>query len=245
MGPKSFATRPRKLLIQCILDLWHISCVVAGIANRFWWSLTMARFYPTLVLALAMPLTAHAGPNLIADGDFDSPSGGSVFVTYSGGTSMGPWLVTGSSVDLIGGYWQAPTLGGGSVDLDGNAPGGISQAISTIAGHEYEVSFFLSGNPDGPPPTKLLDVSAGSVSTTFSYTIGSNSHGNMEYQPESFTFTASGTNTTIAFTSEDVGTPYGPVVGGVSVAAVVPEPTTLALLSFGIAGVGLLRLRRR
>src|SRR5271165_2494437 len=75
--------------------------------------------------------------NLVMDGDFGSPSGGSRYVTYHNGASIGPWLVgmppqdvhvTGS-VDLVGGYWQAPTAGGGSVDLDGNNPGTISQTL--------------------------------------------------------------------------------------------------------------------
>ncbi len=203
----------------------------------------MVKFYPTLVLALVIPFVAHAGPNLIADGDFNTPSGGGLFVTYSGGSSVGPWTVTGNSVDLIGGYWAAPTPGAGSVDLDGNDPGGISQSISTIAGQKYQVSFFLSGNPDGPPPAKTLDVSAGSTSDAFVYKIGSNSHDDMEYQAEAFTFTASGASTLISFSSDDVGTPYGPVIGDVSVVAAVPEPSTFAILGFGLAGIGLLRRR--
>jgi choice-of-anchor C domain-containing protein len=205
----------------------------------------MRKLSAALAIALLAPLAAHASPNLIADGDFSSPNGGGGFVTYSGGSSMGPWTVTGRSVDLIGGYWQAPTIGGGSVDLDGNAPGGVSQSISTIAGHKYEVSFMLSGNPDGGPATKTLDVSASSASPVFTYTNGANSHGNMAYAAESFTFTATGSSTTIGFASGDVATPYGPVIGEVSVtAANAPEPATFAILGVGLVGVGLSRRRR-
>jgi choice-of-anchor C domain-containing protein len=212
----------------------------------------MAKFAPAIVLALVIPVAAHA--NLISDGDFNSPSGGGSFVTYGGGSLIGPWTVTGASVDLIGGYWQAPTTGGGSVDLDGNAPGGLTQNIKTVAGQTYDLSFYLSGNPDGYPNTKTLNVSAGTASPTLTYTIGANTHSNMLYVPESIVFIATAASTQIAFTSGDVGSPYGPVIGGVSVIAVspaggitsaVPEPMTVAILGFGLAGIGLLRQRRR
>ena len=96
---------------------------------------TGAKAAGALVLALAVGGAAHAA-NLVTDGDFSSPSGGPTFTTYAAGSSFDGWSVTSGSVDLIGGYWQAPTPGGGSVDLDGNAPGAISQSIATGTG-EY------------------------------------------------------------------------------------------------------------
>ena len=66
-------------------------------------------------LAAGLALAGAAQAGIVLDGDFSTPSGGGSFTTYSGGSSIGPWLVTGGGVDLIGGYWQAPTAGGGSV----------------------------------------------------------------------------------------------------------------------------------
>jgi choice-of-anchor C domain-containing protein len=186
-----------------------------------------------LALVLALGGAAHAS-NLVADGTFDSPSGGGSFTTYFAGQSFGPWTVTSGSVDLIGGYWQAPA-GGGSVDVDGDAPGAFSQTLATGTG-AYTLTFDMSGNPDGGPTTKTLQVTVGSATQTFTYDIGANSHGDMMYAPESLTFDASGP-TTLTFTSLDVGTPYGPVVGNVSVSA-VPEPTSWALMLLGVGAMG-------
>src|ERR1700758_3025161 len=86
-----------------------------------------------LVLALAAG-TAHAATNLVADGDFTSPSGGNAFHQYSAGSSIGSWNVVSGSVDLVGAYWQAPTAGAGSVDLNGHSDGSIDQSIATGAG---------------------------------------------------------------------------------------------------------------
>jgi choice-of-anchor C domain-containing protein len=188
-----------------------------------------------IVLALAVGGAAHAA-NLVSDAEFNSPSGGATFTTYSAGSSFGAWNVTSGSVDLIGGYWQAPEPGGGSVDLDGNAPGAISQTIATGTG-EYTLSFDLSGNPDGPPQVKSLAVLVGNVVKTFTYTIGGNTHANMMYTPETFTFDASGP-TTLTFASLDsAGSPFGAVVGDVNIAA-IPEPASWALMLLGLGAMG-------
>ena len=113
-------------------------------------------------------------------------------------------------VDLIGpyasgGYWKAPIATDGSVDLDGLNPGGIEQMISgLISGDKYTLTFALSGNPDGPPITKSVDVSIGSVSDdNFTYTLtGANSLSNMLWETETVTFTAGASNI-LSFASQD------------------------------------------
>jgi choice-of-anchor C domain-containing protein len=186
---------------------------------------------------------ARAAVNLVSDGDFTSPSGGTTYTTYASGL-MGPWTVGAGGVDLIGGYWQAPAGTGGSVDLDGNAPGSISQGLSLTSG-TYLLSFYLSGNPDGSPLTKSLDVTLGSgAPLPYTYTTGTNTHTDMQYVLETYEFKATG-STMLTFASADSGTPYGPVIGDVIVSA-VPEPATWSMLIFGIGAIGtMLRLGRR
>ena len=185
--------------------------------------------------------SSYASANsLIADGDFSNPSGGGGFTTISAGSSFGPWTVTSGSIDLIGGYWQSPTSGGGSVDMDGNNPGTIIQSFIAPTTGTYDLTFFLSGNPDGGNPLKTLDVSVGLANQIFTYTTGSNTHGDMLYVPELLTFGAVAGLNTLQFSSlDDPSSPYGPVIGDVSLAA-TPLPSTWTMLIAGFAGLGFL-----
>ncbi len=187
------------------------------------------------IVTIAAPITAHA-VNLVSDGNFDTPYGGSSFTTFYGGTSFGPWTVTSGTVDLIGGYWQAP-LGNGSVDLDGNSLGGIQQSLALAPG-SYNLSFYLSGNPDGGDPLKNLLVSVGDqTNVPFQFTTGSNIHSNMNYVLETVSFTTAGP-TTLSFVSNDSSGAYGPVIGEVSVVAVPGAIPGTGLLSFVVLALG-------
>jgi choice-of-anchor C domain-containing protein len=200
-----------------------------------------------MTTAIMLGAPAAFASNYVLDSNFNSPSGGSSFTTYLGGQSLGPWSVIGAGVDLIGGYWQAPTMNGGSVDLDGNAPGGITQAIDGLnPGGRYDLSFYLSGNPDGSPTTKTVEVSIGSVvDKVFTYTLtGANTHSDMAYELITLPFIA-GSSNTLSFTSLDGDrSPYGAVIGGASVIA-APEPSTWAMMGLGFAGLAFAGRRAR
>lgn len=205
--------------------------------------------------AMLATSAAFAG-NAVIDGNFTNPPGATTppgFTTYFTGQAFGPWTVIGSGsgpygnagVDLIGNYWQSPPSGGGSVDLNGDAPGGIEQTILGLtAGDTYTLSFYLSGNPDGYPATKTVDVAIGSASDVLTYTItGSNSKSNMNWVLEDLTFQAGASNI-LSFNSLDGGgSPFGPVIGGVSIA--VPEASTWAMMGLGLAGLAFAGYRGR
>jgi choice-of-anchor C domain-containing protein len=205
-----------------------------------------------LIASMILVGSVSANAAIVVDGNFNDPLYGGSFQTFTSGSQFGgpandAWtVISGSvSVDLIGNYWTSPTVGGGSVDLNGNSPGGISQTITAADGN-YLLSFYLSGNPDGQPQTKTIEVTVGGVTQTFTYELQpTNTKSNMDYVLETLAFTLTGGQTTLAFQSLDPNnSSYGPVIGGVSIAA-VPEPATWALIIMGFFGIGFLSHRKR
>ncbi|MEH2515780.1 choice-of-anchor C domain-containing protein [Bradyrhizobium sp. AZCC 1610] len=190
-------------------------------------------------------VAGHAA--VIVDGNFAGASG--TFQTIGTGNTFGAnnaWTVTSGSVDWIGNYWTPPTPGGGSVDLDGNSVGAISQTLFGLAAGTYKVTFALSGNPDGAPPEKSLEVSVtGSAAQDYAYPVVGNKL-NMSYALESYIFTWAGGDATLNFASLNTpsNNPYGPVIGDVSITA-IPEPSTWAMMILGFLGVGFVAYRRK
>jgi hypothetical protein len=118
------------------------------------------KFISVVVAVAGLSIAGVASAsNLVADGQFDTPLGSPPFQTVNSGNSLGAWTVDSGSVDFISTNWESPPGGGGSVDLDGNVPGSISQAINTVAGQAYKLTFYLSGNPDGGFATTAGNVS--------------------------------------------------------------------------------------
>lgn len=198
-----------------------------------------------LAAALSASIASSANAALVINGGFeDGPATGGTFTTlFAGDTSITGWEVTAGSIDYIGGYWQAAG-GTHSIDLAGVSLGTISQTISTIAGQWYEVSFFVSKNPDGGADERTGTVSFDGTILPFAYSAPT-SLADMNWVEYTYQFLATDSSTILSFAADPTaGCCYGPALDEVAVAA-VPEPSTWAmlLLGFGAVGYGLRRRR--
>jgi hypothetical protein len=189
-----------------------------------------------LALVLSIPLIrlAFAATANFQNGNFASNTqGGSTgkkILTAVDSTDITGWSVYSGSVDLVGSAIWTSSSGSYSVDLDGNAPGGISQLFATVAGQTYSLAFDLSGNPQcngssssgtgGNGETKsvlvnIFDGTSGSVfsSQTYTFSTASNTTSNMGWITKTVSFTASSGSAKIALASQDLASSRcGPVV---------------------------------
>jgi choice-of-anchor C domain-containing protein len=195
---------------------------------------------------------ASAGVNILTNGSFELGTypGGAFAELGAGATNISGWSIGGGGVDWIGSYWQ-PADGARSLDLNRLSAGSVSQTFSTVAGQKYNVSFYLSGNPDGGPALKTIQIAVNGILQEISYTTGANTRENMIWVPVSFSFFADSTTETLTFLSATTGFSgnagfpgaFGPALDNAAVSA-VPELSTWAMMLLGFAGIGFLAYRR-
>ncbi|HBJ36743.1 MAG TPA: hypothetical protein DDZ51_18705, partial [Planctomycetaceae bacterium] len=158
-----------------------------------------------------------AGPNLAADGQFLNGTVSGSFSSYSSGQSFGGWAVTAGSIDLLNDFWQRSPSGGRSIDMNGTSPGTISQSFSTVAGNTYTVRYLMSANGVGTQ-SRAIEVSVAGISQTSTITTSStHSSTNSDWQERFFTFTATGSSTTLQFRSLQLSGNNGAILADVSV----------------------------
>ena len=188
-------------------------------------------------LAIGLANLAKAGPvNLVADGGFE-----------------------GTQADLNASWTQIPGYSTPDLRTDptfahtGNNSADfhiygvlLSQNITTIVGHTYDLNFWLRSTG---PSTGALLVLFGSGGDSGRLDIGFGS--TFPYTEYSLTNTASSATVTLLFQGEGLEAPDAPSVllDDVSVTdttvAAVPEPSTFIAAGIGIVGIFALRRRRR
>jgi choice-of-anchor C domain-containing protein len=197
-------------------------------------------------IAVAAPLTlagpAHAATAL-TNASFEEAAvtlSDVYYVVDANHQDLTGWTAGGAGIDIVDeAYWNADE-GSRSIDLNAYGPGSISQKFETEPGQTYDVKFAMSGNPAaqverGP---KTMNVTAANTSAEFIYdtAVAQNTLIDMKYKPQTFSFAATGSSTTLTFasTTETIGdTPdgrkaaFGPVVDDVEVTAAPNVAKTL------------------
>lgn len=226
-------------------------------------------------ISLAAP-HASAADNLLVNGSFEQGSFVNTYASYPGGMQLfnGSTVIDGWTVDGELAWMTqqlasvAPQHGTYALDLTGfcdlgnngfsycqgavanGAYGGVSQALSTVAGATYRLSF-QGGTYTYPfvatyvAPT--LVASAGSATQSYQLPDGAPATGS--WTPYSLDFTATSTSTVISFGGSGgaIGNTFYLGVDNASVELLslpVPEPASWALLLAGAVAMGFLARRR-
>lgn len=218
--------------------------------------------------AVVLLFARHGSGALITNGSFEAPALAGSFETFVGGSDIGGWAVVGTHVNLIHSAYAEPFNGIASfaaqdglnsIDLAGvgntGLSNGVQQAVSTIAGEMYRLSFFV-GRADGfevysTPSTLDLSIDGG---PRVSYTNSDATPGILNWREFSTVFTATSASTTITFfNGTETPTQFGGPNNYVGLDDVmlerigaVPEPSSLALIALGslaICGAGCRRKR--
>src|SRR4051812_4944476 len=164
-------------------------------------------------MGCCLAATATASPNLVVNGSFESGYPGDNIcgawwyqVGYGcnpSNTSIPGWVQTGGGGDWHNNTFHPlePAAQGGvhTIDLVGdNDAGAIEQTIPTTSGALYTLSFHYAGHPfclieSGGTASAVAAAGASSVTVTSGPTNA--------YTPVSLPFNATGSSTTVSFTS--------------------------------------------
>lgn len=181
----------------------------------------MRRFIYTVVASMSICFAAPACAQAVVNGGFETGDlTGWTRFGFMGGTGAG---VCGGGCAKSGGY--GAFLGGVGT------PGGIEQALATVSGQTYTISFWLLNN--GGTPSSFTANFGGTtlLSMTNPPAFG--------YTGYSFDATASSSSTLLQFSGRnDPAYFYLDNISVQSVTGAVPEPSTWAMMLFGLGAIG-------
>jgi len=215
------------------------------------------------VVFLLVAASSSIAHSQVTNGSFESPTvpvGNFTNFPVVGSPLIPGWTVVNNSVSIVSGTFSQNGVtfqaqdGVQWLDLTGdgsNSNEGVSQGVSTIAGHTYLLSYFIGNTTGGGifGTTSTVNVSINNVST-FTNTNSAVNATSLTWQQFTHTFVAGGSTTTLSFFNGD---PPGDNSNGLDnvtladqgIVGAVPEPTSAALVVSGLLGLGLLTRRKR
>lgn len=182
----------------------------------------------------------------VVNGSFEDP--GTLdgnWATYGAGSSaLSGWTINSGSIDLINDYWEHSD-GDYSINIDGGAPGTISQMLTgLVVGRSYLLAFDMAANTDGPNDVVGVTASVGRNFQSFAFDGTSQSRSDMGWITYSLGFTAATESMLLSFASDSPSGYYGAALDNISVTAAVPLPASGLMLLGALGGLAL-RARKR
>lgn len=220
----------------------------------------------TLAFGVACLLAAGAAKAQVANGGFETPEvpRGSFTDFVVGSVAIPGWTVIGPAGTVVSIVSTAFVQNGVAfqsqsgvqwLDLTGNGSNqseGVSQTLSTIAGHLYEVSFFVGNTTGGSifGTTSTVNLGINGVQSFAAVNSLANPTG-LSWQQFVYGFVATGSSTTLSLSNGDPGGDNSNGLDGITLAdkgpvvSPVPEPETYAMMLAGLAALGLASRRRK
>ncbi len=195
----------------------------------------------------------NLGYNFVFTGNSTTNANGQYGSAY--GAQYGTIQLAGKANGVANGIGVSPS-GGNFLAMDANyGTTAVSQLINGLTvGQATMVSFYYAGaqqygytgsNAEGFM-VSLTDAASGNVFSSTTPLLSIGEQGFSGWNSYSFSFTPTNTSETLSFLAKAApnGAPPFALLDGVSVVAVTPEPSTMALLGSGVLAMGGL-LRRR
>lgn len=200
----------------------------------------MKIIYKLITSSLLALLSVSAQANLLTNGSFESNAQANG--SWSNYANLIGWTGGAHGIELRDNVAGAAFDGLNYVELDTTVNSSMSQNVATNAGETYTLSFAYSPR---------AGVAAASNGIAFSWNgvqiaalTGNGSGAGNVWQIYSYTVTAIGATSNVAFAAYGLSDGVGGSLDAVKMTA-VPEPTSVALFALGLFGLALLRRRKQ